>query len=206
MSLSQFHEVLFPLALGRGASGGPGWKTEVVALASGGEVRNARWAGARRRWDVASAITSDAALAALADFYDARRGRLYGFRFRDLLDHSSAAFGNPVSASDQAIGIGDGTQTDFQLSKSYGGVRRAILKPVVGSVAVALGGTAQAAGWSVDETTGVVSFDAAPASGVAVSAGFKFDCPVRFDTDTLEISIETIGAGRAVSVPLVELV
>lgn len=57
-----------------------------------------------------------------------------------------------------------------------------------------------------DETTGVVTFDVAPPEGEVVSAGFEFDCPVRFDTDFLDISIETIGAGRVVSVPLVELV
>lgn len=149
MSLSQFDEVLFPLALGRGGSGGPGWKTEVVALAGGGEVRNARWARAKRRWDVASAITSQAELSALCDFFDAQRGRLRGFRFRDLLDHSSAAPSAAAGANDQVIGEGDGAQTDFQLIKAYGAVRRRILKPVAGSVAVAIDGVVQAIGWSV---------------------------------------------------------
>ena len=67
-------------------------------------------------------------------------------------------------------------------------------------------GEALMSGWSIDETTGVVSFGAAPADGAVISAGFEFDCAVRFDTDLLDISIETVGAGRVVDVPLVELV
>ena len=47
-------------------------------------------------------------------------------------------------------------------------------------------------GWTVDTTTGVVTFTAAPAGGVIVRAGFEFDVPVRFDTDKL---VDTCGTG-----------
>ncbi|GGB56805.1 DUF2460 domain-containing protein [Henriciella pelagia] len=206
MSLETFHEVRFPLALGRGASGGPGWSTEIVALSSGGEVRNARWQAARRRWDVASAVSSVSDLSLLADFFSARRGRLHGFRFHDMLDHASSGYGAGIEPTDQVLGTGDGEQVSFQLIKSYGAVSRTITKPVEGTVIVALDGVAQPDGWSVDTTTGLVTFEEPPESGVEVTAGFEFDCAVRFDTDFLDITVETIGAGRAVSVPLVEIV
>lgn len=206
MSLAEFHDVLFPLSIGRGASGGPVWQTEIVPLASGSEVRNARWAGSRRRWDVASAVTSVAELAIMTEFFDARRGRLHGFRFRDLLDHSSAASGADISAADQHIGDADGTQTTFQLTKAYGAQSRVIRKPVAGTVRVALDGAEQVSGWSVDPSSGLVTFDVAPDAGVEITAGFAFDCPARFDTDALDITLETYGAGRAVAIPIVELI
>lgn len=205
MSLAAFHDVRFPLPLGLGASGGPAWQTEIVTLASGAEIRNARWAGSRRRWDLVSAISTVQDLAVLSAFFEARRGRLHGFRFRDPADHTSAAPGAAVTATDQLIASGDGSTTAFQLLKNYGGVTRPITRPVAGSVRLALDGAEQGAGWSVDAATGLVSFDTPPAAGVSIAAGFEFGCPVRFDTDQLDLTLDMIGAGRALSVPIVEL-
>lgn len=204
MSLSNFHEVSFPVPLALAASGGPERKTEVVTLASGAEARNALWAGSRRRWDVGSAVTRLDTLQAVVAFFEARGGRLNGFRFRDALDDRSCAPGGAVSAADQAIGISDGETVSFQLVKAYGAYARRILKPVAGSVLVAVDGVAVAA--SVDETTGVVTLAEAPEEGAAVTAGYRFDCPVRFDTDRLDVNLEAFGAGRILSIPLIELV
>ena len=140
MSLNNFHEVSFPVPLALAASGGPERKTEVVTLASGAEARNALWAGSRRRWDVGSAVTRLDTLQAVVAFFEARGGRLNGFRFRDALDDRSCAPGAAVSATDQEIGTGDGVTDTFQLVKAYGGYARRILKPVAGSVVVAVGG------------------------------------------------------------------
>ena len=204
--MDTFHDVRLPLRLGFGASGGPERRSEIIELASGKEVRNARWAGARRRWDLAGAVSDMAALSELAAFFEARRGRLHGFRFRDFTDFSSGPGAQAVTASNQVIGTGDGGTLTFQLSKTNGEVVRVISRPVDGSVVIALDGVQQASGWSVDLTTGEVVFDSAPGIGVSVSAGFLFDCAVRFDTDRLDMTLESFAAGLVVSVPLVELV
>ncbi len=204
MSLSNFHEVSFPVPLALAASGGPERKTEVVTLASGAEARNALWAGSRRRWDVGSAVTRLDTLQVVVAFFEARGGRLNGFRFRDALDDRSCAPGAAVSATDQVIGTGDGVTDTFQLVKAYGGYARRILKPVAGSVVVAVGGAPVSA--SVNTATGLVTLGAAPAEGAAVTAGYRFDCPVRFDADRLDVNLEAFGAGRVLSIPLIELV
>jgi uncharacterized protein (TIGR02217 family) len=204
VSLANFHEVSFPVPLALAASGGPERRTEVVTLASGAEARNAIWAGSRRRWDVGSAVTRIEMLQAVVSFFEARGGRLNGFRFRDALDDRSGAPGAPVSALDQVIGTGDGARAAFQLVKAYGGYSRRILKPVAGSVVVAVDGVGVAA--SVDAATGIVTLGAAPAEGAVVTAGYRFDCPVRFDTDRLDVNLEAFGAGRVLSIPLIELV
>jgi hypothetical protein len=69
-----------------------------------------------------------------------------------------------VSATDQIIGTGDGSEMAFQLIKTYGSgghssVRK-IKKPVAGTVRLALDAVEQMSGWSVDTTTGMVTFTA----------------------------------------------
>ena len=60
-------------------------------------------------------------------------------------------------------------------------------------------------GWSVDTTTGVVTFSAAPAIGVEVTADFEFDVPVRLDTDHMAVTIETYHLHNWQQIPIVEL-
>jgi uncharacterized protein (TIGR02217 family) len=82
---------------------------------------------------------------------------------------------------------------------------RTITKPVAGTVRTALGGVEQPSGWSVDTTTGIVTFDTAPSSGVAITAGFEFDVPVRFDTDALDVTLDLDRLGSIASIPLLEI-
>ena len=204
-----FHEVRFPDDISRGARGGPERRTQIVELASGDEERNASWANSRRRYDVAYGIRRADDLAAVVAFFEARNGRLHGFRFRDWADYKSGPPSQTPGPPDQAIGTGDGVTTAFQLVKRYasGGQTwvRTITRPVAGSVRVALGGVEQMSGWTVDTTTGVVTFDTAPASGVAVTAGFAFDVPVRFDSDALDVTLDIERLGSITSIPLVEI-
>jgi uncharacterized protein (TIGR02217 family) len=208
-----FHEVLFPLDIALRSAGGPQRRTEIVAVGSGREERNARWAHSRRRYDAGYGVKTLEALSAVVAFFEERRGQLHGFRWRDRLDHSSAAPGAAVTPLDQAIGAGDGSTADFALSKTYGSLyapyTRAIAKPVAGSVRVAVAGSEVVEGvdFTCDATTGVVAFLAGhvPAAGTAITAGFLFDVPVRFDTDYLEIDLSAFAAGAIPKIPLVEI-
>lgn len=209
--MAAFHEVSFPFAVAFGAVGGPERRTEIVSLASGKEERNSPWAYARRRWDVGAGVKTLDDLSTLLAFFEARRGPLYGFRFADPLDHSSALPSGDVSATDQTIGTGDGVTNTFSLVKTYAsggyGVDRPITKPKANTVLVAVDGVTQgeASAFTVDTSTGVVTFAAAPAAGAVITAGFEFETPVRFDTDRLDISLEAFGAGDAPQIPLVEI-
>src|SRR5262249_58523307 len=75
--MTGFHEVLFPLDIALGSSGGPQRRTDVVLLGSGAEERNARWAHSRRRYDAGYGIKSFAALSQVLAFFEERRGRLH---------------------------------------------------------------------------------------------------------------------------------
>lgn len=206
--MSGFHEVLFPLDIALKSAGGPERRTEIVSFGSGREERNARWAHSRRRYDAGYGVKTLDALRSVVAFFEERRGRLYGFRWRDRLDQTSGLSG--ISPLDQGIGTGDGSGRVFQLTKTYGGsfapYQRIIAKPVDGSVRVAVNGSEwPSSAFTCDATTGLVTLTSAPASGAAVTAGFRFDVPVRFDTDYLEVDLSAFAAGAIPTIPVVEI-
>lgn len=206
--MSGFHEVSLPLAVAIGAIGGPERVTDVVRLASGAESRNTRWSQSRRRWEIGGAAMRTDVAHDLIAFFEARRGRAYGFRFRDPVDWKSCAPGQAVSAGDQPLGVGDAEATEFQLVKRYASgsawAERRIAKPAIGSVVVAVDGE-PASGFAVDHATGVVTFDDPPGEGAVLTAGFEFDVPVRFDADRLEMALVGHEAVRVLHAPLVEI-
>jgi len=206
-----FHEVRFPANLSFGSVGGPERRTEIVALANGFEERNTPWEHARRRYDAGVSMRSLDDVEALIAFFEARRGQLYGFRWKDWSDYKSCLPSSVPASDDQMIGHGDGTATLFQLIKTYtSGAQayvRPIVKPVAGTVMVGVDGVELVEGldFEADSTTGLVTLATAPEFGAAVTAGFEFDVPVRFDTDRIQTSVASFGAGDVPSVPVVEV-
>ncbi|MBU9696264.1 DUF2460 domain-containing protein [Rhodobacteraceae bacterium HSP-20] len=206
-----FHEVRFPANLSFGSTGGPERRTEIVTLANGFEERNTPWAQSRRRYDAGLGLRSLDDVAALVAFFEARRGQLYGFRWKDWADFKSCRPSGTVSALDQVLGTGDGETREFALAKTYdpdgNAYRRPILKPVAGTVLVALSGDPQVetVDYTLDTAAGVVRFALAPDLGTVITAGFEFDVPVRFDTDRIAVSVASFQAGEVPSVPVVEV-
>ncbi len=211
--MPSFHEVRFPTEVGIRSRGGPERRTDIVTLGSGREERNARWANARRRYDAGYGVRSLAALSHVISFFEERRGRLYGFRFKDRTDFRSSLTGTAPQMADQLLGSGTGSRATFALVKTYGAgfapYQRPIAKPVAGTVLVAVAGQVKTAGshFTVDATTGLITFTAGniPANGAVVTAGFEFDVPVRFDTDLLEIDMASFEAGDIPTIPLIEI-
>ncbi len=208
--MTAFHEVLFPLDIALKSAGGPERRTEIVSFGSGREQRNARWAHSRRRYDAGYGVKTLDALRGVVAFFEERRGQLHGFRWRDRLDCSSAMSGAALSPLDQGIGVGDGATASFQLVKTYGAgfapYQRPIVKPVAGSVRIAVDHV-EVTTFTCDATTGVVTFPPGhiPLAGQAITAGFQFDVPVRFDTDYLEVDLSAFAAGAIPKIPLVEI-
>lgn len=205
--MSAFHNVLLPLPFALGASGGPERRVNIVALGSGGEARNTPWAHGRRRYDIGGAVRTLDQMHELIAFFEARRGKLHGFRFRDPFDCKSCAPSGTPGAMDQTLGVGDGVRVSFPLRKAYGEGGLAYFRPipqvVAGTLAVALDGEVVESGFVCE--AGALTFEVAPPSGATVTAGFLFDTPVRFDIDRLDLAIDGFGAGHAVAVPLIEI-
>lgn len=194
-----FVETQFPTDISYGSSGGPEYATDVVVSSSGFERRNVNWEQARARYNVAHGVKTKAQLETLIAFFRARKGRAYGFRFKDWTDYQAT----------ESLGLGDGLRTQFQLIKTYvnGATTetRIIQKPVVGTVQVFKNASLQSSGVSVDHATGVVTFAVAPTAGQIISASFEFDVPVRFDTDRLSASLDAYGIHSWLDIPLIEV-
>lgn len=207
--MTGFHDVRFPLSIAFASTGGPERKTEIVTLGSGYEERNAVWAASRRRYDVGYGIKSLDDIHTVLAFYEARLGRLYGFRFRDFADYKSCPPLQTVSATDQVLGNGDGVTKQFPLKKCYSSGAfcwvRTITKPEAGSISVAIDNTVQNTGWQADADRGLVTFDTAPQAGAVITAGYVFDVPVRFDSDTLSVNYAGFSSGEVPTIPLVEI-
>jgi len=214
-----FHEVRFSDAISYGTSGGPGFSTSIIVTDSGAEERIPHWESARRRYDVKWAIKSRDELREVAEFYIRRLGPAYGFRYKDWLDYASTAEGRvsddegiAVTAFDQLLRTGDGSLTQFQLVKRYQDLLvdrvRTITKPVQGTVRVGIDGVEQTSGWSVNTTTGIITFTTAPGGNLDVTAGYEFDVPVRFGKEvdlSLGMSHEAFDIGQIPNIPLVEI-
>lgn len=206
-----FHDIRFPANLSFGSVGGPERRTEIVTLQNGHEERNTPWAHSRRRYDAGVGLRSLDDVETLIAFFEARGGALNGFRWKDWSDHKSCSASMAPSALDQVLGTGDGVRTAFQLVKTYrSGLQsytRPITKPVAGTVLVAVAEDpkVESLEFSIDTTTGVVSFVDPPALGAQVTAGFEFDVPVRFATDSIQTSVASFQAGDVPSVPIMEV-
>jgi len=214
-----FHNVSFPTDQDYGTEGGPGYDTAIIETTSGAEQRVARHSAARHIFDAAHTIRSPQAIADVLKFYHARRGAAASFRYKDWGDYASNSLGmthtgSAIDDEDQIIGYGDGSTTQFQLCKVYSddgaATTRVINLPVESSVLIAIDGVAQASGWSVNDTTGIVTFTTAPSVGEVITAGFEFETKVRFskdvDVQALKAQISSFDIHEIPSVPLIEVI
>lgn len=207
-----FHEIQLPTGLSYGSLGGPGYSTSVVETKGGESFRKPRWSNAKRRYDIRKLVQTQAQAVALRTFYLARDGIANGWRFKDWEDYTTGTDDvGAVSDTDYIIGTGDGSETDFQLVKQYTSgsetKTRVLQKPVAGTVVVSIDDVGQASGWSVDTTTGIVTFTAAPALGEVVKAGCEFDVPAEFAEaldEALAHAVDEFDVRNFPSIPIVE--
>ena len=189
----------YPVAQSDGSGGGVGFKTFVGLGRSALEQRLRNWTAVRGRWNLAAESFDRADVAVLKTYFMACRGRAVGFRIKDLADYTM---------TDADIGTGNGSNKIFRLQKQYtfGSVtyNRRIWKPVSGTQIVKVAG-APAGTYSLDTTTGIITFVTAPLLGQAVTASCEFDVPVRFDTDTLPLNVEDWEQHSVAEVPVIEL-
>lgn len=182
---------------GFGFVGGPNFMTNVQSIANGKEKRNADWDICRHKYTAPFKNVSEAAYIAIKEVFLVVRGKAHTFLHRDWGD---------FKAVNAAFGTGDGTTTVFQLRKvstvGAGTYERVITKPNSAAplelpFSVKVAGVTT--GVAVDDTTGLVTFASAPASGAALTWSGEFDVQVRFDTDYLPFSLDDANTGGYVT-------
>lgn len=196
----------FPLIPGFGTKGGPGFRTSITKVSGGVEQRNQLWQFPLGRWEVIVPPGRAVDYYQLVLLHIAAEGMTHTFAFKDQLDHLSGEPRSTIGFEDCQIGTGDGVTTAFQLIKPYvfgnKTTNRKITRPLQGTVRSGVGGVEASEGggagqWTLDYTTGLLQYNGAPPNGQAVTAGFEFRVPVRFDVDRLPTVLEntTVGEG-----------
>ncbi len=210
------HEVQLPTDVERGVVGGPRFKTRVLELESGFEQRNIDWSQTRGEWDLSYGLMSleDNQLGTfihlVRDFFFARNGRAHSFNFKDWSDFEIGDVANPTT-DNQSIGTGDGVVVAFQIFKRYtsGGFNhdRTIKKIVPDQAVVLLDNVAQVetTDYTLDDTTGIVTFVSAPGASVDVQVACEFLVPVRFSDDHFRINVQTFQVGAVPALPIQEI-
>lgn len=212
-----FDEVRFPTEISFGAVGGPEYRTNIIEIFSGKEKRNQNWEDARARYQVAHELKNQTELDTIIAFFRARAGRARGFRFRDWTDYKLQS---------ENIGTGDGSKTEFQITKTYtsGGqsdirdITKIVTQSDSNSISSSQGNTVtnwsvlvdtteqtETTDYTIDRNTGIITFVTAPSSGAVVYVNGEFDVPVRFDTDTMAATIDYHNSTSWDGIPIVEV-
>lgn len=201
----------FPDDISYGSRGGPTYRTNVVVVDSGEETRNQQWEYPRHEYDVAFGVKEFYHLQNLISYFHVAAGRFVGFRYKDWNDFKSCQYSSDTITSSDCVQTTaySGATTYIPIYKSYnqgGFIRdRRIRKPISTSVLVSVNSSIYStANYTVDSTRGRINFNVVPSTGVVIKAGFEFDVPVRFDTDSLAVNFSDYQAGIA-QVPLIEI-
>lgn len=199
-----------------GMRGGPAFSNVIQESISGKEQRIRVWAKCRGRWDVGYSIIDTAETAgtfrAVIALFRAHVGSLYPFPFKDWGDYQ---------LTDERIGTGDGSETDFQIIKTYDpsqiilstpGSRtyvRDIYLPRSGLVVKVNGTTKTITTDYTISSTGLITFTSPPTNTHPITVTGEFDIPVRFDLgqdDPLPVSINEAGLAQIESFSIREVI
>lgn len=170
----------------------PMWSTTIQSNISGKEVRLGMYSSPRYQWELKynflrqgtlNGVDTYAEFEQLLGFFNTLNGAFDTFLFKDPADNT---------AINQAIGIGDGSTTAFQLASNFGNYVQPILAPNV-VTAIKVNSSVQApTSYTVNKwgsaAPGVINFNSAPAAGGIVTADFTYYFPVRFVDDTLKFN------------------
>lgn len=209
--MTNFAEVQFPTDISQNAVGGPRFNTSVLILSSGAEHRNINWLSQRGEWDVSHGLKTQEQVDVLLAFFYARRGKAYGFRFKDWSDYRLPRWRSTPGDIDAlpTLFTTNGTTSVFQLAKVYsdvgGSFSRPIYKPVAGSLQLLNNGVITT-DFTVNTTTGLVTLGATTTAttGHLITGSCEFDVPVRFDTDDMKLTTITTENFAWNPVPVVE--
>jgi uncharacterized protein (TIGR02217 family) len=177
-----------PEGIERGSRFSPTFQNVIQEAISGNEQRFAQWTKCRGVGDISYGLlnSTDATgdFRAIAAIYRAHYGSLLPFRFKDWSDYQ---------CTDEVFGTGDGSTTQFQLTKTYDPLK--ILTTVAGTVLYVRditllattpvikvdGATKTVVSDYTISSSGLVTFTSAPVNTKLCTWTGEFDVPVRFD-------------------------
>jgi uncharacterized protein (TIGR02217 family) len=179
-----------------GFAGGPEWNTLVRQMANGLAMRRGNWSMPHHRYTADYTLLDPTAQNEILAAFIAARGQVHSFRFKDW---------NDFRAINQAMAVGDGTNTPRQLTKAYTfgteTYTRTITLPISNTVAITANGVPLPV--TVNALTGMVTPVGSWPTAQVIKASFEFDVRVRFGADFFQFDRNT-NVSAAVGITLVE--
>ena len=185
-----FHNVRFPTDVSYGSAGGPRFKTHVFTALRGFEKRNIEWCQPIMEFNAAYGIKTDQQMLNVLNFYNARQGRAFGFRYKNWANYNIV---------NQPFATGDGVSTrlpiwkffGFQGARTYKRLRKIVPGSVTGVGIRAVGNMVEGVDYSINYDEGEIALNQAPGYAVPVfCANLEFDEAVRFDEDNIQAVID----------------
>lgn len=162
----------------------PRFNTTIAVNGAGVEQRNQNWVYPLWEFTLGGLMLDRGQLEYIVGFFQKVRGRSRPFLWKNWQDWK---------AKNQSLGTGNGMQTVFQLTKSYGGSNPLIVpitRPKANTLAITVAG-AISNDWTVDLNTGKITFSTAPV-GAIVATYFEFYYPVRSSVDSINNRFKVI--------------
>lgn len=210
-----FLECEFPRSIGYVSTGGAAFSTQVNLGFSGVEQRNRNWSKGRHSFQIPLNGKTFAYFELIRDFFLNVGGKADAFRFFWPLDSSISG--------QVPIGLVNSSNKIFQLRKTYSAGGRSydyvIKKPIMSTV-TRFDGTfltdtvkvrdngsllTLTTDYSVDATTGIITFVTAPTTGHTITTDCDFHIPVRFDNDSMA-DVQILSPDKSVKWPNILLV
>jgi uncharacterized protein (TIGR02217 family) len=184
----------------------PRFSTRITLAKSGDEARNQNWYSPLRRFSLPEAVGDQDTFEQVLTFWLNTGGPFATWPFRDPFEFASCALSEAnvepdYTAGDQLLGVGNGTTTQWQLTKvrPLGGASsgysytRTISLPILSTIEIEIDGYApadcpeeQGGPYTVVSITrpgGLVTITPPIKAGVAATWGGLFDTEVRFEGD-----------------------
>lgn len=196
--------VRIPVWIEQGAKGGPMFNTQINRSQGGSDTSIILWQYPLHMYDIGYGISQKSEFSTILDFFYARRGRGYGFRFKDWSDFEITA---------QQIGVGNGVLTTFQITKTYSDAVRSFSRKITrieaGTALVYVNGVLRTltTHYTINNDTGLITFQPGfiPAAAALVTVTCSFDVPVRFDNDRLDVELQVFDSGMINGIILSEV-
>lgn len=177
-------------------------RNDRVVTDSGASAINIGWTKTLREYELGTVPMLVAAWQVVEGLYEITQGGAYGFLMEDPKDHA-------VASGEGVVALSGGI---YQLQKRYittGSSRyqdRAITRPRAAGFALTYNGVA-ATGYTLDATTGRITFVTPPADPTLLAWTGIFYVPVHFTEDTIDWDLIAPGAApnRLLAGPSVNL-
>lgn len=194
-----FLNIRLPMNISYGAVGGPIFSTTIAIAKNKRETRSVNYRRSYRKYNISFNFCSAEEIEEIISFFNICKGRAYGFRFRDWSDYKVKD--NITEIKEDGVN----TVSLYRLYKidAYG-VERRITKPINNTLLVKRDDVITQS-YVVDYHTGILSFEEVLPIGTLISTSFEFDVPVRFDTDSLPITLIGRSQYAIKNIPLIEI-